>query len=275
MYKVICSDLDGTLLNTESCLSAENAKAIDSLLEKGITFVPTTGRTIAELPEEIRNHKSIRYYIYSNGAGIYDKKENKSYEKLVSNEKIKEIMKVLNSYKVLLLCHTDRYVYLDGEAFKNLDDYIVFKSYRELFKLLPEDCFLKDFKGYITAKDNIEMLCAFFAKSENQKECLSRLSEIEGIHITSSADGNVEIINNEANKGNAIRSFSEIVGIPLSEFISAGDSINDIEMLSVAGLSLAVSNAKEETKAAADRVICSNNEHIAKYILENIIDTNS
>ena len=66
-YKILCSDLDGTLLNSDSEISAENLAAIQAVAEKGVFFVPSTGRTFAELPQQLREHPSIRYIIYSNG----------------------------------------------------------------------------------------------------------------------------------------------------------------------------------------------------------------
>ncbi len=54
-YKVICSDLDGTLLNSKSELSAENKAAIIKLREMGIIFVPAIGRTLFELPLSVAN----------------------------------------------------------------------------------------------------------------------------------------------------------------------------------------------------------------------------
>ena len=91
-YKVICSDLDGTLLDSESRLSPENASAISELAKRGIIFVPTTGRTMLELPEEIRTHKDVRYFIYSNGAGIYDVQKKKDVcKRLLDKECIGKI----------------------------------------------------------------------------------------------------------------------------------------------------------------------------------------
>jgi hydroxymethylpyrimidine pyrophosphatase-like HAD family hydrolase len=45
----------------------------------------------------------------------------------------------------------------------------------------------------------------------------------------------------------------------------------NVEMVEEAGLGLAMSNSMEELKAIADEIICSNEEHAAKYILENYI----
>ena len=45
-----------------------------------------------------------------------------------------------------------------------------------------------------------------------------------------------------------------------------------MDMIEKAGISLAMENATDELKAAADRTICQCKEHSAKYILENIIE---
>jgi hydroxymethylpyrimidine pyrophosphatase-like HAD family hydrolase len=63
-----------------------------------------------------------------------------------------------------------------------------------------------------------------------------------------------------------------MLGIPEREVITVGDSKNDVSMLSLEGLTLATLNAWDEAKAVADRVICKNTEHIAEWILENIIN---
>ena len=54
-YKIIASDLDGTLLNSSSEISKENIDAINNLNEKGVAFVPCTGRTYSEIPDKIKN----------------------------------------------------------------------------------------------------------------------------------------------------------------------------------------------------------------------------
>ncbi len=271
-YKVICSDLDGTLLNSNSELSQENSLAIEKIVEKGYLFVPTTGRTLAELPPEVRNHKSIRYFIYSNGAGIYDRLEDKYYETLVEGDTMNKMLSVLEDYDFLYLLHRGGSVRLDKDAYSKVEEYRVWPAYLKLFKFIPDELIVENFIDYLYSIANMEMLVVFFKKSEDvEAECRARLAEIPELHVTSSATGNIEIVNKKANKGNAIRLFSEIVGIPTEDFITAGDSSNDIEMLRGSGLSLAVSGAKDIVKSAADKVICSNDEHIAKYILENII----
>ena len=61
-------------------------------------------------------------------------------------------------------------------------------------------------------------------------------------------------------------------GIDPSEVVAFGDSINDIEMLKVAGLGIAVENAREELKAVADFVTLSNDDDGVAMVIEKIID---
>ena len=73
-YKLIASDLDGTLLTPQKTVSQENEAAIRELCELGVHFVPCSGRAYEQMPSFIRSNPYVRYYIYSDGAGIYDKK---------------------------------------------------------------------------------------------------------------------------------------------------------------------------------------------------------
>ena len=64
---------------------------------------------------------------------------------------------------------------------------------------------------------------------------------------------------------------AEKIGVDIADTVAVGDSGNDVTMLEAAGLGLAVSNATEPAKSAADKIICSNEENIAVYIVENIL----
>ena len=76
-YKLLITDLDGTLLCKPGYLGDVNQRAMEELVARGVTIVPCTGRTIVETPAEIRDNPLIRYYIQSDGAVVYDKKMNK------------------------------------------------------------------------------------------------------------------------------------------------------------------------------------------------------
>ena len=82
-YKLIVSDLDGTLLNEKMEIGEKNDAAICEFARRGILFAPFSGRTRDEIPDTLINSPYVRYLSYSNGAVVYDKAEKK---KIISNE---------------------------------------------------------------------------------------------------------------------------------------------------------------------------------------------
>lgn len=265
-YKAYCTDLDGTLFDNEGKLSEENEKAIESLVKKGVLFVPATGRTINELPESIKDNKNIRYIIYSNGAGVIDKQTGWKSESLICSEKARAVFNVLKSYEAIHTVHKDGDCYVNGETLASPDAYLITDAYVKAFKTFK--VVDGDFLSFASELGEVEMICVFFEKNARKEECVDRLKEIEGIEITSSVGGNVEVISKCANKGNGVRRFAEYVGISSSEIIAVGDQKNDIELLRASGLPLAAENASPELKAFAKEVICKNTEHTAKFVLD-------
>ena len=62
-YKMVAIDLDGTLLGWHGTLTEENYRAISALADRGVIFVPTTGRALSEVPDELLRHPAVRYVI--------------------------------------------------------------------------------------------------------------------------------------------------------------------------------------------------------------------
>ena len=73
-YKLIACDLDGTLFNSDGIMSEENSAAITELALRGVHFIPSSGRTFSDIPNNVRNHPAVRYIIHSSGAVIFDKR---------------------------------------------------------------------------------------------------------------------------------------------------------------------------------------------------------
>ena len=95
-YKIVASDLDGTLLNNDSLLSEENKNAIAELDKKGIFFVPATGRTFAEVIPALKNNDHIRFIMHTNGAVIHDKKTGKHIINCMDTDLVSEILDILS-----------------------------------------------------------------------------------------------------------------------------------------------------------------------------------
>ena len=101
-YRLVATDLDGTLLDREGKISTENWSAIEEMKARRVHFVPASGRCLAELPVELRESELIRYYILSGGAVIYDKAKD-HFDKTCPAKAIKDrILDTVFQYPVCL-----------------------------------------------------------------------------------------------------------------------------------------------------------------------------
>ena len=272
-YKFISSDLDSTLLSSKMTLSEENRRAIHELTSRGIHFVPNTGRTLTEISEEVRNNPDIRYYIYSDGAAIYDKATNTVSGTYLDDTTYREMLRIFSEYKSFLTVRYGGVSYADADQYNEecMIYHQVGKYYRDF--LFQTNVPTKDFQAFCEKLCNVEMICAFFHDDAELEECNRRILALGGTMIVSSMAHNVEVLSDRAGKGNALRRLSNMLGIDHAQTIAVGDSKNDADMLSAAALGLAVSNAWEELKAIADVVLpCSNDEHVVPYLLKTYFE---
>ncbi len=77
-YKLIAFDLDGTLLRDDKSIPEENLRALAAAAGRGIELVPATGRIFRGIPEAVKDLPFVRYYILSNGAAVYDSREDRT-----------------------------------------------------------------------------------------------------------------------------------------------------------------------------------------------------
>ncbi|MBQ8321825.1 MAG: HAD family hydrolase [Clostridia bacterium] len=271
-YKVVVSDLDGTLLDNKKIISEENRSAIQEMVELGVHFVASTGRCFSELPDEIMNTPSIRYISCSDGAVIYDRKSGEAVVKnYMPMSVVKKCVDILKDYEIVPMTHKDGRLYLDGS--KRDHETYLYNNVTAAFEKLMNDKGepVDDCLEYALDGNAVELMCVFFHSQNELRECVERLLALGEVKVASSEKNNIEVYYKQAGKGNALSCLAALLEIDISEVIAVGDSKNDIEMVTKAGIGLAMKNSMPELISVADAVICSNEEHSAKYILENYI----
>ncbi len=270
-YKAIASDLDGTLFNKDMLISEENLAAIERIAGLGVEFVPTTGRTLSEISPSLLENPNIRYVIYSNGSAIWDKKKNEHVSMCMPRELANELFDFFNSYETHVTVRANGKTFVNAETqSKEMREYnrvsyyhgIVLDSHAER---------ITGFEEFIRSLDSVEVFSVFFHDDREYAECLARLAERDDVNFATTLAHNVEVFSAKSGKANAIKALANLIGASTEEIIAVGDSHNDMTMIRAAGLGLATANAHEELKKAAKKVICSNEEHIADYILKNIL----
>ena len=271
-YKLVCSDLDGTLLRRDMSVSEENKKAIKEMADRGVSFVASSGRAHSGLPREVVECDDIRYLVSSNGAVIYDKKTAKNVVTKYMPEDIAEKMfSIVCEYDVSIFCHTNGDMHVDRELVEKKNyDYYNINSYYSGF-IEATGIFVESTRNHAREVGNLEMITVFFHSEEELEECQKRILETGNYKVVSSCAFNIEIFYEKSGKGSALLALANQLGIPIEETIAVGDSTNDMPMIVTAGLGLATENAFPELKEAADEVICHYNDHIADYILKHYI----
>ncbi len=265
-YKIIAVDLDGTLLNTDMTLSAENKAAIGDLAARDIYVVPSTGRTLSEIPPFVRDDENVRYIIHSCGSVVYDKQTKTRVSTCMDRALSREVLSMLRA------CKTSLCVHANGEAFvkakeHNEEGYLRYRVHPNHRRLYYGACVpVEDFDAFCDALAEVEMFVVFFADDGELEKCRAALLATGKVKIVSSAPHNIEIFSAAAGKGTALLQLAELLGEDRSATMAVGDSTNDSDMVEKAGLGVAMANACDELKAIADVIACHNDEHILPYL---------
>ena len=269
-YKLIFSDLDGTLLNKEGELSRENTEALEELAARGVRLIPATGRCVDEIPALLKEHKAIRELISSNGARTLNSKSGEATAVFsIGRDALLLLDRLRREFGALECYHANGHVHASREEMAHHADFGMNEYYYAAIH--PHATYPADFDATRKGLDELDMCAWFFKDTARLQECRELLAEDGRFSLTASSEHVLEIIARGVSKGAALRRVAEQYGVPLSDTVAVGDSRNDIAMLEAAGLALAVENAAEATKEAADRVICDHRAHILPYILDHIL----
>lgn len=272
--RMIGLDMDGTLLTTEKELTEHTREVLREAIDRGVVVLPATGRPLAGIPEEVLKFPGVRYAVASNGARIVDLKESRVlYEDLVPYETGRRVLEICSRYDSMLEIYYDGVGYAEEEKLKHLDEYV---------PRLPMARYIASSRRPVAdvramheeRKAPTDKVQALFRTREECKKAWKEVEkEIPDIEITGALSNNIEVNAKGVNKGRGLMILGELLGIHREEIMAVGDGSNDIAMLREAGLGVAMENATEAVKAAADVVTLSNDQEgaataIEKYVLQ-------
>jgi len=267
--KLILLDLDGTLLNSEKKISPATYDALAQAAAKGIHIVPCTGRFFRAMPEQVLNLPFLRYAITINGAEIYDAAEEKSlHSALISLEKAREVYSVLDTLPVIYDCFQDNWGWMDRRFYDIIGRYAMGDIRPEYMRQMrtPVENFLQTLNSRNKAVQKIQM---FFLDMELRARMLIELQQrFPELAITTSLMNNIEINSGDAHKGAALLELCRHLNIDPAETMAFGDGLNDVTMMRSAGIGIAMGNAAQPVKDAADFITdTNNNDGVAKAIM--------
>lgn len=269
-YELLFLDFDGTLKQEPNPISEQNKNAIQKACQAGKKISIASGRNrdlILRTVKELHlDETDESYTIALNGAHII---ENSSGRTLHTEEISMELTRILfekaTEFEISSHVYTENYVY--------------FNYHDEQFKWYQKegcDCYLVDLS--LSDMSMKEPPLKFFLRSEDREKLEQFRQEVlpfttESLIAEYSSMYSLEFTSRKASKGLALEYICKLYQLPVSVAIAAGDGENDISMIQMAGLGVAMKNALDTVKAEADIVTyrtCLEDgvtEIITKYLL--------
>lgn len=250
MIKLVATDMDGTLLNSQSELSPRFFPVLEKLREKGVRFAVASGRQYYNLLGRFESVKNWITFISENGAMVYDRGKSLWVSEL-PYLKIQEVIETIRKTSNILpvLC---------GEqgAYVEHDHPFFMENARMYFTRLRR----VDDVMAMARQDRICKIAAFDL-DDAERSAYPLLQAFEGpVHACLSGSHWVDVMNPKVNKGEAIRVFQHKYNITPDECMAFGDYLNDYEMLQVCGESYAMANAHPKLKGISRHIAKSNDE---------------
>lgn len=256
--KAVALDLDGTLLNSKKEISEENKNILKKLSENGVEILIVTGRPYPITKKIAESLEIPLTVICYNGARVMNLKTDEIiFEKVLEEKQVLKIIEFCRKNKKdLNLFQNDVWYVEDLES-------IGTKYYKKNSRLEPT---LKSFDTF----DSFKMIKSIIIDENNVLEEVEKeLREILGnsVYFTYSQDKYLEILNKDVNKGLTLKNVLEEKGIRMSECIAFGDAHNDLEMLELAGVGVAMGNAHEILKNRVQHITDTNdNDGVGKFL---------
>ena len=246
MIKLVATDIDGTILKDDFTFSDEVKKCIKNLAQKGVHVILSTGRMYCStkiISKELGLEEPVISYqgaLVKNTIG----NEDVIYQKNLDIKTAKEIINWSKINNVHLNVYDKDILYVEN------DDYIVQRYSKERYTKYQ----IKSFDELDLTQIH-KLLAIDFNNYDKVTQWKNEMSEkYPNLHVVKSTPYFCEFSNCDATKGKALTYLCDLWGIKQEEVLCIGDQDNDLELLSVGGVKVAMGNATQNLKNIADYV---------------------
>lgn len=243
MIKLLALDIDGTLLKKDYSLSDKVKSAVQKVCGLDVKVVLVTGRMYSA-STFIADELGLDTPILTYSGALARTKDEIFYEKAITDALARRVLKELKNFDAQVNLYLDDELYAEAET-------PVLIEYCEKRKL---DYKIKSFDEIPNI--NANKILAIGKTPDATTEILEYLQGkfSDELFVVRSFPTFCEIISKGASKGNAVLFLAKMWGISPDEIMAVGDQDNDIELLKVAGIKIAMGNGTEGLKAIADYI---------------------
>ena len=262
--KILFTDLDGTLLDDNKDISAEDMSAIRKMIAAGHKFVMTTGRPLTSVKKLASRYGFLEagfYLVSFNGGLIYDCESQEAIlTRYIPVEEVKAIMDAAHACGMHAHTYSGDLVVSEYETEQLKTychlmqmDYVVVKDIREYYGQFINVVVKPPIKVNIITPFDHSSLESF--RAEMRKTTAGKLFDVF------SKPEMLEFSHMKSNKGDAVRFMADFYKVPMADTIAVGDEENDCPMIEAAGVGVAMANASPVVRNVADYVTERDNNH--------------
>ena len=271
--KLIATDMDGTILDSQGLLDLPRLeKILDRLEEKGIRFVIATGNEIHRVRQLLGHLTDRVVLIVANGAKIFENNQLIQVETWDNElvEKALTFFKGQECQNQFVITSMNGGFVKDGTIFTQLDKFMTPEMIELFYQRMNfvEELHPELFGGVlkmslVVGEDRMDQVQEDFNQVFNGY-----------VQAVSSGYGCLDIIQDGIHKAWALQELLKRGNIKSEEIMAFGDSENDVEMLELAGIAYAMENADEKAKAVATDIAPANSQGGVYQVLEAWLDKN-
>jgi Cof subfamily protein (haloacid dehalogenase superfamily) len=261
-YRLLVADIDGTVVNSRREITPGVLAAVGAAQARGVRVLLATGRIWMSAERYVRGLGADPPAILYNGGLVFDFASGEEWRRVfLDHGHARAVLEILRGFP-----EVQPHLYAGDRVYTGSGNETT-ERYRRKDRLQVEE-----------VGDLIEFLPRHTMKILiiGERPHLERVAaEIRAhplpINTVFSEETYFEILPAGSSKGEALRLVAERLGIPLAQAIAVGDNLNDLEMITTAGLGVAMGNAPEGLKAAAGYVAPTNDEEGVRTVIERFI----
>ena len=267
-YRLIVSDIDGTLIGADGVISENNTRALRRAADRGVLVALCTGRVMAAATRFIEHLGLDGYHIFSDGALVRNPETRHDlYLAELPPALLGEMTVYAREHDLFLEYFTPTEYLIETES-----EYLAMRrffgiEYRKVdFDALPDNT--RVIKGGLISNPATAPGVAAFLAHFNGR--------LDYTYAATPAFPQARFYNLVApgvSKGRALKELANYLKIPLAQTLAIGDANNDISLLETAGLAVAMGNAAASVQRAADHVTADVDHDgvaaaVEKFVLE-------
>ncbi|MDW7672326.1 MAG: Cof-type HAD-IIB family hydrolase [Bacillota bacterium] len=279
--RLLATDLDGTLLDDYKRLTHKNRLALQEAYRQGIQIVLCTGRPYHSVAPYLPQIKIPCWLITNNGSVIRNPEKKIIHTRYLQKESLEQVLGILEQQPRLYYHGSDNqntYVASRWDRMKNI------YGFERKSLNPPVNAALHAFHTVCLSPIHRQVKFTHFTRNGGRLANLiiisrdlealdvkrKQLEEVSGITLTRSGHDNLEILDRNATKGNALQWLAEFLGLTMEAVAAIGDHDNDLSMIRMAGVGFATGNAEQAVKEQADHITSTNNEDALWDVLQVI-----